>query len=148
MANLTSIIANRGYFYTPHIVQAIGNKDTPNPRFTTRHTVSVASKYFDPVIEGMYQVVQAGTAHNVRMDSIAICGKTGTVQNAGKNHSVFIAFAPRDNPKIAIAAVVENSGYGSEWAAPISSLMIELYLKGKILRKDMEASIINSKLTE
>lgn len=148
MANLTSIIANRGYFYTPHIVRAIGKKDAPNARYLKRHTVSVASKYFGPVVDGMYQVVEAGTARNVRLDSISVCGKTGTVQNAGKNHSVFIAFAPKDNPKIAIAAVVENSGYGSEWAAPISSLMIELYLKGKINRKDMEASLINSKLTE
>ncbi len=148
MANIVSIIANHGYFYTPHIVRAIGNKNTPNPRYTERHKVLVSSEYFEPIIDGMYMVVQAGTARNVLLDSVPMCGKTGTVQNAGKNHSVFIAFAPRVNPKIAIAAVVENSGYGATWAAPISSLMIELYLKKKIKRKDMEATIMNSKILE
>jgi len=148
MANLVCIIANRGYYYTPHIVSAIGKKSNPNPRYLTRHQTLVDQRHFLPVVDGMYTVVEAGTAHNVRLDSVTMCGKTGTVQNAGKNHSVFIAFAPRDNPRIAIAAVVENSGFGATWAAPISSLMIELYLKGKVKRTDMEALIINSKLHE
>jgi penicillin-binding protein 2 len=148
MANLVCIIANRGWYYTPHIVKAIGNKNSPNPRFLERHKVGVESQYFGPIIDGMLDVVLAGTAANIRLDSIQVCGKTGTVQNAGKNHSVFIAFAPMDHPKIAIAAIVENSGYGATWGAPISSLMIELYLKGKVKRKDMEATILNSKIIE
>lgn len=148
MANLASIIANRGFYYTPHIVKAIGKKSNPNPRFLERHVVGVEQRHFLPVVDGMYDVVEAGTAHNVKLDSVKMCGKTGTVQNAGKNHSVFIAFAPMDHPRIAIAAVVENSGYGATWAAPIASLMIELYLKGKVNRKDMEEYIINSRLHE
>jgi penicillin-binding protein 2 len=96
----------------------------------------------------MYGVVEGGTARNVKMDSIQVCGKTGTVQNAGKNHSVFIAFAPKDNPRIAIAAVVENSGYGSAWAAPVASLMIEKYLTHKVKRQDLEKQIMESKLID
>jgi penicillin-binding protein 2 len=148
LANVACIIANKGYFVTPHIVHAIGAKELLNPRFRAKRFTAVSAQYFDPIIEGMYYVVQAGTAHNVRMDSISICGKTGTVQNAGKNHSVFIAFAPKDHPKIAIATVVENSGWGATWAAPISSLMIELYLTKKIKRLDMEQSIITEKIAE
>lgn len=148
MANLVCIIANKGSFFTPHIVRAIANTNTPNSRFRNKRYTTVHSQYFLPVIEGMYYVVEAGTARNVRMDSIKMCGKTGTVQNAGKNHSVFIAFAPKDNPQIAIAAVVENSGAGATWAAPISSLMIEWYISGKIKRKEMEADIISSKTIE
>jgi penicillin-binding protein 2 len=146
MANAASIIANRGNFYTPHIVRDIGKKDTPNPRFMSRRTSGINTEYFNSIIEGMFLVVESGTAHNIRMDSIKICGKTGTAQNAGKNnHSIFIAFAPKDNPKIAIAVVVENSGAGATWAAPISSLMIERYLTHKVKRTGMENDIISGK---
>ena len=106
----------------------------------------MSSSYFEPVVQAMYAVVEGGTARNVRMDSIKVCGKTGTVQNAGKNHSVFLAFAPKDNPRIAIAAVVENSGYGATWAAPVASLMIEKYLTNKVKRPDLEKEIMESKL--
>ena len=145
LANLTAIIANRGFYYTPHIVQAIGTKDDVNYRFSKKHYTDVESKYFYPVVDAMYEVVEAGTARNVKMDSIKVCGKTGTAQNAGKNHSIFIAFAPINNPKIAIAVVVENSGFGATWAAPIASLMIEKYLTHKIKRKDLEKEIIDGK---
>ena len=148
MANLAAIIANRGYFYTPHIVRAIGDKNSLNPRFTQRRQTGVEARYFEPVVEGMYRVVEAGTAYNARLEGVSMCGKTGTAQNAGKNHSIFIAFAPKDHPKIAIAAVVENSGYGATWAAPISSLMIEFYMKGKVERTEIEKNIMESKLSE
>jgi len=133
MANQAAFIANRGYYIAPHVVRAIGKKDSLNPRFTEKNYVGVDRQYFNLVIDAMEKVVTAGTARLARIDSISVCGKTGTAQNPhGENHSVFIAFAPKDNPKIAIAVFVENSGYGGTWAAPISSLMIEKYLKGYI----------------
>jgi penicillin-binding protein 2 len=101
----------------------------------------------------MEKVVTAGTASQARVDSIVICGKTGTAQNpGGADHSVFIAFAPKDNPKIAIAVIVENSGWGNSWAAPITALMIEKYLKGRItdqnkLNRILEADLLNVKPT-
>ncbi len=136
MANQAAFIANRGYYITPHVVAAIGRKDSLNRRFMQKHRVEVEKSFFDVVIDGMEKVVTDGTARLARIDSISVCGKTGTAQNPhGENHSVFIAFAPKENPQIAIAVFVENSGYGGTWAAPISSLMIEKYLKGHISTK-------------
>ncbi len=130
MANQAAFIANRGYYIAPHVVRAIGQNDSLNPRYKEQHNVGVDKKYFDIIVQGMSKVVSDGTARRARIDSIEVCGKTGTAQNPhGENHSVFIAFAPRNNPKIAIAVFVENSGYGGTWAAPIASLMIEKYLK-------------------
>ncbi len=127
MANLAAIIANRGYYVRPHVIRT-GN-DTLKPIDS-----GIDAQYFEPVIEGMQLVVDAGTARRAITKGITICGKTGTVENGkGKDHSVFIAFAPRENPKIALACIVENSGnYGGTWAAPIVSLMIEQYLNGKL----------------
>jgi penicillin-binding protein 2 len=142
LANITCVIANRGYFLTPHIVRAIGNNENMNPRFRARRYAAVSPQYFNVAVKGMYMVVEAGTAYSVRIDSVSMCGKTGTAQNAGKNHSLFIAFAPMHNPKIAIAAIVENSGYGSTWAAPVVSLMVEYYLTHKIKRTYLEERII------
>jgi penicillin-binding protein 2 len=110
----------------------------------------VASTHFTPVIEGMRRVVNenGGTARSARLDDIIICGKTGTVQNSqGQDHSVFIAFAPMDNPKIAIAVFVENAGFGGTWAAPIASLMIEKYLTRKIKDQEREKRILDAKLS-
>jgi len=136
LANQAAWIANRGYYYTPHIVSSIGDSLRKNTKYTEKHNVGIDRKYFDIVVDGMELVVKQGTARLARIDSIAVCGKTGTAQNPhGENHSVFIAFAPKDNPKIAIAVFVENSGYGGTWAAPIASLMIEKYLKGEISKK-------------
>ena len=136
MANQAAFIANRGYYYTPHLVAAIGHKDSLNQRYTKKNYVGIDEKYFDIVVDGMEKVVSAGTARLARIDSITVCGKTGTAQNPhGENHSVFIAFAPKENPQIAIAVFVENSGYGGTWAAPISSLMIEKYLRGYIKKR-------------
>lgn len=149
LANMTCIIANKGYYYTPHIVKAIAHPDSANRRFVQRHFVGIDSIYFEPIIEGMYQVVEAGTGRIAKLPEITICGKTGTAQNPhGENHSLFIAFAPKDNPKIAVSVVVENAGYGATWAAPITSLMIEKYLNGKIAteRIPIEQKMINGNL--
>ncbi len=147
LANMATIIANRGYYYTPHIVKAVGTPDNHNDKFTTKHHTKIDQKHFEPVVEGMFQVMEAGTGRWSRHDSITICGKTGTVQNPhGENHSTFIAFAPKDEPKIAISVFVENSGYGSVWAAPIASLMIEKYLTGKVKRKELEQRMIDGNL--
>jgi len=147
MANLSALIANRGFFYTPHIIRAIGKKDSLNKVFLQKRRCDIDPVYFDVVIQGMENVVMAGTATNARIDSITVCGKTGTAQNPhGKNHSIFIAFAPRENPKIAISVVVENAGFGATWAAPIASLMIEKYIKRNVKRKDIEERMINSNM--
>lgn len=149
MANLAAIMANRGWYYTPHFVKSIG-KDGPLERFTEKHNTMVDSKHFDPVVQGMYNVVHeaGGTARRAKLDDIAVCGKTGTAQNPhGKDHSIFIAFAPRNNPKIAIAVFVENAGFGGTWAAPIASLMIEKYIKGEITDKNKEQRILDAKLS-
>lgn len=137
MANVMAIVANRGYYYTPHLIKAIGEKKIIKEEYTKRNYAGIDIEYFDPVIEGMSRVVNApnGTAYNAKINDVEICGKTGTVQNPhGADHSVFVAFAPRENPKIAIAVMVENAGFGSTWSAPIASLMIEKYLKDSISR--------------
>lgn len=149
MANIAAIIANKGWFYTPHFVKSIGNKG-PLKEFLKKHYTMVDSKHFDPVIEGMRRVVNenGGTAKMARLDDITICGKTGTVQNPhGEDHSVFIAFAPMDKPKIAIAVFVENAGFGGTWAAPIASLIIEKYLKRKVKDKAKEQRILDARLS-
>ena len=147
MANIASTIANRGYFFSPHIVRAIGTEKNHLNKFKMKHQTKVEKKNFDLIVEAMYRVVESGTARSSKIDSIEMCGKTGTVQNTqGANHSSFIAFAPRNNPKIAISVFVENSGYGATYAAPIASLMIELYLKGKVKRTELEDNMINCKL--
>ncbi len=133
MANLAAIMANRGWYITPHVVKSIGESG-PLDQFKVKHYTKVDAKHFAPVIEGMRMAVEegGGTAKGARIPGITVCGKTGTAQNPhGKDHSVFICFAPIDNPKIAIAVFVENSGFGGTWAAPIASLMIEKYLNGK-----------------
>lgn len=136
MANLAAIIANKGYYYTPHLIKEIEKSDTIPAKFQQEHSVGIKKKYFDVVTEGMYGVVYepGGTARRARIhDSLIVCGKTGTAQNPhGEDHSVFIAFAPKDNPQIAIAVYVENAGAGGLWAAPISSLMIEKYMNDTI----------------
>lgn len=132
MANATAAVANRGYYITPHIVKRIDGHANPNNDYNTRHWTTVDTAYFPIVVDGMHDVVEHGTAYIARIPGIEICGKTGTAQNPhGKDHSVFFAFAPKQNPKIAIAVVVENAGFGATWAAPIASLMLEQYLTGK-----------------
>lgn len=141
MANLASIVANRGYYITPHLVRYYGPDSTVIEKYTERHETGVDAKYFDIAAAGMYDVVHApgGTGHRADVPGIAVCGKTGTAENYGNDHSVFISFAPRENPKIALAVYVENAqGGGGTWAAPISGLIIEKYIKGEVKRTDVE----------
>lgn len=143
MVNYTAILANRGFYYTPHIIKKVQGKEKIDARFLEKKVVSIDRQWFDPVIEGMRGVVTNGTAVIANVPDIEICGKTGTAQNPhGKDHSIFIAFAPKDNPKIAIAVYVENAGFGSTVAAPIASLMIEKYLRGSINRNDLEYRVL------
>ncbi len=147
LANLAALISNRGFYYIPHIIRSAGTQTELPAEFRQKKVTDVDPKYFELVVEAMHDVVESGTATNARMDSIAICGKTGTAQNPhGKNHSIFIAFAPKDNPKIAISVVVENAGFGATWAAPIASLMIEKYLKREVKRKEIEQKMIDANL--
>jgi penicillin-binding protein 2 len=152
MANMTSVIANRGYYFTPHVIKSIGNTTSIDPQFTLKHRMSIDSVNFEEIIKGMDAAVngEAGkTAGIAALKDIIVCGKTGTAQNPhGKEHSVFIAFAPKDDPKIAIMVVVENAGFGATYAAPIASLMIEKYLKGETSNKQREQSILNLNLMQ
>ena len=145
MANMTAAIANRGYYYTPHIVKSIEN-DSIDYRFKKPIRTMIDSSLFEIVIKGMQEVVEdeeLGTSNIAKMEDITVCGKTGTAQNPhGEDHSIFIGFAPKDNPKIAMAVYVENGGWGSTWAVPIASLMIEKYLKNTIERIWLEKKIV------
>jgi penicillin-binding protein 2 len=137
MANLECTIANHGFFYKPHLIKAIGTENVIKKEYTEKNYVGIDSKYFEPVINGMQAVVDNGTARRSKIPDIVMCGKTGTAQNPhGLDNSVFVAFAPRENPKIAIAVIVENSGEGAHWAAPIASFIVEKYLKGKITPRE------------
>lgn len=137
MANVMAIVANRGFYYKPHLIKAIGDKKIIKAEFLKKNDAGINPSYFDVIIDGMSAVVNqpSGTAWYSKIPEIEMCGKTGTVQNPhGKDHSVFVAFAPRENPKIAIAVVVENAGFGGTWSAPIASLLVEKYITKKINR--------------
>jgi penicillin-binding protein 2 len=134
MANCAAMIANRGWYYPPHflVAEKQGGGAWEKKAYQKIQPEGNPTQYL-MVVDAMEQVVLSGTGTRARIDSISVCGKTGTVENkAGEDHSVFMAFAPRDNPKIAIAAIVENAGFGGTWSAPICALMIEQYMKGKI----------------
>ncbi len=148
LANLAAILANRGWYITPHFVKSIGSKG-PLDIYKKKHYTLINRSHFDPVIEGMRRVVneKGGTGSQARIKDIIVCGKTGTVQNPqGEDHSVFIAFAPMYKPKIAIAVFIENAGFGGTWAAPIANLMMEKYLKKKVTDKEKEKHILESDL--
>jgi penicillin-binding protein 2 len=150
LANMTAAIANRGYYYSPHVVKEVGHDGMIDPRFVKKHIISIDSLNFEEVILGMEAAVNGGagrTAGVAALKDIIVCGKTGTAQNPhGKEHSVFVAFAPKDDPKIAIMVFVENAGFGATYAAPIASLMIEKYLTGKITDKVREQNMLNLNL--
>ena len=151
LANVAAIIANRGFYHPPHLLKAVEGDTEPAKKFEKKIPARIASTYYETLIEGMSLVYNGGggSARYYKIDSVECCGKTGTSQNPhGKNHSVFIAFAPRDNPKIAIACVVENSGYGATWAAPIASLVMEKYLKRTIKQTATEERMLNAYLIE
>ncbi|MBQ9469425.1 MAG: penicillin-binding protein 2 [Bacteroidales bacterium] len=154
MANLVSTIANRGYYITPHVVRSVEGSEDLAPQYAQRHYAGVDSTWYQYVIAGMEQAVNGdassgGTARWVALPGASICGKTGTSENPhGNDHSVFFAFAPKDDPQIAIAVYVENAGFGGTWAAPIASLMIEKYLNGSVSRTWMEERILNANLLD
>ncbi|MCB9361334.1 MAG: penicillin-binding protein 2 [Flavobacteriales bacterium] len=151
MANLSAIIANRGYYYTPHLIKEIKDQDTIPSIFKIKNDVGIDAKYFDPILEGMQRVVEeaGGTARRAKIDSVEVCGKTGTAQNPhGEDHSIFMAFAPKNNPKIAIAVYIENAGFGGTWAAPIASLMMEKYLHDTIADPLKEKRILEANLMD
>lgn len=139
MANLAAIVANRGYYYIPHIVKRIEGRDSIDRRFYQKHYTGVDSRYFEPIVEGMWQSVNrdgiSGTSRLAELKGYDVCGKTGTAQNPhGQDHSTFLSFAPKDNPRIAISVYVENGGFGASIALPIASLIEEYYLTDTIRR--------------
>jgi len=154
LANMAAAIGNRGYFYTPHIIKNIEGDTLPS-KFTTPKYTTIDKQHFEPVIQGMYDVYNKGTADMLQVKGIEICGKTGTAENFAiidsvktqlTDHSIFVAFAPKDDPKIAIAVFVENGYFGSRFAGRMASLMIEYYLKGDISRTDMENFVLRYSL--
>lgn len=157
LANMTATIANRGWYYTPHILKKVEGDPIKEEKFTVKNETTIDRKHFDPVVEGMHEVYKNGTARSLQIPGIEIAGKTGTAENYTKidgkrtqltDHSIFVAFAPVDNPKIAIAVFVENGYWGSRYAGRIASLMVEKYIKKEITRTDMEDWILNNSLEE
>ena len=154
LANMTAAIANKGFYYTPHIIKSVEG-GTVDQKFNVKKVTSIDSVHFNPVIEGMHKVYKSGTASFLKVPEIDICGKTGTAENFTKikdvrtqltDHSIFIAFAPKEEPKIAISVLIENGYYGARWAGRVASLMIEKYLKGEVSLKAMEQLVINKSL--
>lgn len=154
LANMMATVANKGWYYTPHIIKKIEGGSI-DKKFTTKHVTTIDPQYFDPVIQGLFDVYNHGTAYALKVPGINICGKTGTAENFAKiggvrtqldDHSIFVAFAPKENPKIAIAVFIENGYWGARWAGPIASLMIEKYLKGEVTQKAREEYILHNGL--
>jgi penicillin-binding protein 2 len=149
MANLAATIANRGFYFTPHIAKSIQGGQIDNS-YLTPHATTVTPAHFETVVEGMYRVVNGeygGTARGAKISGIELCGKTGTAQNPhGDDHSVFICFAPRNNPRIAVSVYIENGGGGATWAAPAASLMVEKYLNKTVSRTWYEERVMNGNL--
>lgn len=156
LASMMATVANEGYYYTPHMIKKIKGEQI-DPKFKVKHQTTIDKKHFKPLISGLFDVYNVGTARSLRVEGIDIAGKTGTAENFAKiggkkvqlkDHSIFVAFAPKDNPKIAIAVLVENGGFGATIAGPIASLMIEKYLRKKITRTDLETRILNISLRD
>ncbi len=152
MANVTAAIANRGFYYSPHIVKSIGDSVNIMRGLTDRHYISADSVNFEYIVQGMEEAVNGGngaTATIAAINDIIVCGKTGTAQNPhGKDHSIFVAFAPKDKPEIAIAVYIENAGFGATYAAPVASLIMEKYLKGTVSRKYLEDYVMGLHMNE
>lgn len=155
LANVMCAVANEGHYFTPHIIKKIENRQI-DKSFVQRKQTTIDKEYFRPVIEGLAEVYRTGTASRLQIPDIAICGKTGTVENFAtvdgektklQDHSVFLAFAPKENPKIVVAVFIENGSWGASWAGPIASLMIEKYLKGEITRTDLEKRMLEGDLS-
>lgn len=157
LANMTATIANRGYFHTPHILKSVDNQPIENENFTTPKRTTIDKEHFEPVIEGMHQVYTSGTASFLQVEGLDICGKTGTAENYTKidgvrtqltDHSVFVAFAPKNNPKIALCVFVENGYWGARYGGRIATLMIEKYINKTISRTDLEDWVLSHSLAE
>lgn len=149
LANLAAIVANRGYYYIPHIVKRIEGQDSLDRRFYERHYTMVDPKYFEPIVDGMWRGVNrpGGTSWRAQLEGLDVCGKTGTAQNPhGRDHSTFLSFAPKDNPKIAISVYVENGGFGATIALPIASLLEEYYLTDTIRRPELVEYVKNMQI--
>jgi penicillin-binding protein 2 len=144
MANFAATIANKGYYFTPHLIKSIGGTGKPLPKYQEKHYTTIDPQYFTVAADAMEEVVRSGTGQfRASLKDIVVCGKTGTVQNGDlPDHSVFIAFAPKDNPKIAVAVYVEYGGQGARAAASIASLMIEKYLYGQTKRPQIEEYVL------
>ncbi len=145
LANMAAIIGNRGWYYPPHMLKHAEGNDSIKMLYSQRRETGIEARHYGPVVEGMLDVFEGerGTARWHRVPGVKATGKTGTVQNPhGENHSMFIAFAPVDDPVIAICVIIENGGYGSVWAAPIASLMIEKYINGEVVRKALEKRML------
>jgi len=146
MANLSALLANRGYFYSPHIIKSIGVEASIPERYTRKNYVGVDRIHFEPVVEGMALVVKEGSATRARVNDIEFCGKTSTVQNsAGEDHSGFMGFGPKENPEIAVAVYVENASWGGRAAASTASLVMEKYIRGHITRQWLEDYVLAGK---
>ena len=157
LANMTAAIANKGFYFTPHIIKKIDGAYIQDEKYTEPKQTTISKEHFDPVIQGMFDVYNKGTAKWIQIPGINIAGKTGTAENFTKidgekvqltDHSIFVAFAPVEDPQIAIAVFVENGYWGSRWAGRIAGLMIEKYLNGEISRKDMEDFVLKGSLEE
>jgi penicillin-binding protein 2 len=148
MANIAAIMANRGYYYTPHIVKSIGDSNQPLEQFQIRNEVGISPEHYDIIINAMEDALK-GTAWRAVIPDVTICGKTGTVENPhGEDHSVFMAFAPKENPQIAISVYVENSGWGGRAAATTASLVVEKYLKGEVSRIWLEDYVLKGEFLD
>lgn len=149
MANMVATVANRGHYRTPHVVKRIHDRDSIDARFYVNHTTRVDARWFEPIVEGMYQAVNGGGTGRIAMvPGLDICGKTGTAQNPhGADNSTFFCFAPRNNPKIAVSVYIENGGFGATVAAPIASLLTELYLTDTIQRAPLVEYVKNKQIS-
>jgi penicillin-binding protein 2 len=147
MANFAATIANKGYYFTPHLVKVVGETGKPLPKYTEKHFTTIDSSYFRIAADAMEAVVTSGTgSYRGKLEDVVVCGKTGSVQNEPRpDHSVFIAYAPKVNPKIAVSVYVEFSGGGARAAASIASLMIEKYLYGATKRPQIEEYVLRGK---
>ena len=155
LANMTAAIANRGFYYTPHVIKKIDGENINDPKYTVPKYTTIDRKHFEPVVRGMADVYHKGTARWLQVPGVEIAGKTGTVENYTRingvrtqltDHSVFVAFAPVDNPQIALAVYIEHGYYGARYAGHIASLLIEKYIKGEVSRKDLEKRMLEKTL--
>jgi penicillin-binding protein 2 len=145
LANYVAAIANKGWYYTPHIVKAIDGKANPDKRFKVKHQTLVDPKHFEPVLKGMEAVVLRGTARSLKSNDFTQLAKTGTAQvPQGKDNSIFVLIAPADKPKIVVVAVMEHAGFGATWAGPACTVIAEKYITGDLKRDNLYKKMIGA----